>query len=283
MRTFDFRHAVSVDDAIRSAAETGGAYLAGGTNLVDLMKNGVLQPPALVDIRRLGLTEVASTEAGGVRIGAGGVSNSALANHPLVRSRYPVLSQAILSGGATTQLRNMATVGGNLLQRTRCPYFMQTEFDRCNKRVPDSGCAALDGFNREHALFGTSSHCVATNPPSDMAVALTILDAVVHVQGPGGSRSIPIAEFFTVPGDTPPQRENCLQPAELITAIELPPSPYAAHSWYLKLRDRHSYAFALVSAAVGIEVSGGGVIVSGGSRPRRRCPMRGVYPRPRRC
>ncbi|MCV7217983.1 xanthine dehydrogenase family protein subunit M [Mycobacterium crocinum] len=258
MRTFDFRHAVSVDDAIRSAAETGGAYLAGGTNLVDLMKNGVLQPPALVDIRRLGLTEVASTEAGGVRIGAG-VSNSALANHPLVRSRYPVLSQAILSG-ATTQLRNMATVGGNLLQRTRCPYFMQTEFDRCNKRVPDSGCAALDGFNREHALFGTSSHCVATNP-SDMAVALTILDAVVHVQGPGGSRSIPIAEFFTVPGDTP-QRENCLQPAELITAIELPPSPYAAHSWYLKLRDRHSYAFALVSAAVGIEVSGG-VIVSG--------------------
>ena len=260
MRTFDFRHAVSVDDAIRSAAETGGAYLAGGTNLVDLMKNGVLQPPALVDIRRLGLSDVAGTEAGGVRIGAG-VTNSALANHPLVRSQYPVLSQAILSG-ATTQLRNMATVGGNLLQRTRCPYFMQTEFDRCNKRVPNSGCAALDGFNREHALFGASPHCVATNP-SDMAVALAILDAVVHVHGPEGSRSIPIAEFFTVPGHIP-QRENRLQPAELITAVELPPSTYAAHSWYLKLRDRHSYAFALVSVAVALELDGDGRVERAG-------------------
>lgn len=256
MRTFDFRHAVSVDDAIRSVAETGGMYLAGGTNLVDLMKNSVLQASALVDIRRLRLTEVTNTEAGGVRIGSG-VTNSALANHPLIRSQYPVLSQAILSG-ATTQLRNMATVGGNLLQRTRCPYFMQPEFDRCNKRVPGSGCAALDGFNREHALFGVSDRCVATNP-SDMAVALAILDAVVHVQGPHGARSIPIAEFFTLPGDTP-ERENCLQPAELIIAVELPASPYAAHSWYLKLRDRHSYAFALVSAAVGVEVADGTVV-----------------------
>ncbi|BBY67293.1 FAD binding domain-containing protein [Mycolicibacterium helvum] len=250
MKTFAFQHAGSVDDAIRSVADTGGAYLAGGTNLVDLMKNGVAQPPALVDIGRLGLTAVTTTASGGVHIGAG-VTNSALANHPLIRAQYPVLSQAILSG-ATTQLRNMATVGGNLMQRTRCPYFMQTEFDHCNKRVPGSGCAARDGFNREHALFGASEHCVATNP-SDMAVALTILDAVVHLQGPDGPRSIPIAEFFALPGDTP-HLENCLKPAELIIAVELPQSPFAAHSWYLKLRDRHSYAFALVSAAVGIEV-----------------------------
>ncbi|GAY19429.1 xanthine dehydrogenase family protein subunit M [Mycobacterium sp. shizuoka-1] len=253
MRTFGFRRAGSVDDAIRSAQDTDGTYLAGGTNLVDLMKNGVLQPSTLVDIRRLGLTSVTATDTGGVRIGAG-VTNSAVANHPLIRTQYPVLSQAILSG-ATTQLRNMATVGGNLLQRTRCPYFMQTEFDRCNKRVAGSGCAALDGFHREHALFGASEHCVAVNP-SDMAVALSILDAVVHVQGPDGARSIPIAEFYTLPGDTP-QRENRLRPAELVLAVELPPSPYAAHSWYLKLRDRHSYAFALVSVAVGVELIDG--------------------------
>ncbi|WP_199190026.1 xanthine dehydrogenase family protein subunit M [Mycobacterium sp. ENV421] len=268
MKTFDFRHAVSVDDAIRSVVETGGAYLAGGTNLVDLMKNGVLQPSALVDVRRLGLTSVVSTDAGGVRIGSG-VTNSALANHPLIRRQYPVLSHAILSG-ATTQLRNMATVGGNLLQRTRCPYFMQTEFDRCNKRVAGSGCSALEGFNREHALFGGSEQCVATNP-SDMAVALAILDAVVHVQGPDGARSIPIADFFTLPEDTP-DRENCLRTAELITALELPPSAFAAHSWYLKLRDRHSYAFALVSAAVGVELVDGVIasaaIALGGVAPR---------------
>lgn len=253
MRTFDFRHATSVDDAIRTVTDTGGEYLAGGTNLVDLMKGGVLAPPALVDVRRLGLAGVTATDVGGVRIGSG-VTNSALANHPLIRSQYPVLSQAILSG-ATTQLRNMATVGGNLLQRTRCPYFMQTEFGRCNKRVPGSGCAARKGFNREHALFGASDACVAINP-SDMAVALAVLDAVVHVQGPGGARAIPFAEFFTLPGDSP-QLENGLLPAELIVAIELPPSPYAACSWYLKLRDRHSYAFALVSVAVGVELTDG--------------------------
>lgn len=269
MKTFDFRRAVSVDDAIRSVVETGGTYLAGGTNLVDLMKNGVLQPPALVDVRRLGLTSVVSTDTSGVRIGAG-VTNSVLANHPLIRRQYPVLSHAILSG-ATTQLRNMATVGGNLLQRTRCPYFMQTEFDRCNKRVAGSGCAALDGFNREHVVFGGSEQCVATNP-SDMAVALAILDAVVHVQGPDGTRTIPIADFFTLPGDSP-DRENCLQTAELITAVELPPSAFAAHSCYLKLRDRHSYAFALVSAAVGVELADG-VIVSAA------IALGGVAPRP---
>lgn len=271
MKTFDFQRATSVDDAIRAAVETGGAYLAGGTNLVDLMKNGVVQPAALVDIRQLGLTSVTATPVGGVRIGSG-VTNSALANHPLIRSQYPVLSQAILSG-ATTQLRNMATVGGNLLQRTRCPYFMQTEFDRCNKRRPGSGCAAADGFNREHALFGASDACVATNP-SDMAVALAILDAVIHVQGPDGLRNIPIVDFYTLPGDNP-HLETLLRPAELIVAVELPPSPFAAHSWYLKLRDRHSYAFALVSAAVGLTltdgvVSSAAVALGGvGSRPWR--------------
>ncbi|TGD88511.1 xanthine dehydrogenase family protein subunit M [Mycolicibacterium sp. CH28] len=256
MKTFAFQHAGSVDDAIRSIVDTGGAYLAGGTNLVDLMKNGVAQPPALVDVGRLGLTSVTTTASGGVHVGAG-VTNSALANHPLIRTQYPVLSQAILSG-ATTQLRNMATVGGNLMQRTRCPYFMQTEFEHCNKRSPGSGCAAIEGFNREHALFGASEHCVAINP-SDMAVALAILDAVVHVQGPGGPRSIPIAEFFVLPDDTA-HIDNCLLPAELIVGVELPPSPYAANSWYLKLRDRHSYAFALVSVAVGLAVTDGAIV-----------------------
>ncbi|WP_328357146.1 xanthine dehydrogenase family protein subunit M [Mycobacterium sp. NBC_00419] len=253
MKTFSFGHAVSVDDAIRSVQDSGGTYLAGGTNLVDLMKNGVLQPPALVDIRQLGLTSVTATPSGGVRIGSG-VTNSGLANHALIRSQYPMLSHAILSG-ATTQLRNMATVGGNLVQRTRCPYFMQTEFGQCNKRLPGSGCAARDGFNREHAIFGASERCVATNP-SDMAVALAALDALVHLHGPDGSRVVQLAEFFTLPGDTP-EIENCLLPAELIVAVELPPSPYAPHSWYVKLRDRHSYAFALVSAAVGIALTDG--------------------------
>ncbi|AQT80256.1 molybdopterin dehydrogenase [Mycolicibacterium litorale] len=268
MKTFGFQRAASVGDAIRAAVDTGGDYLAGGTNLVDLMKNGVLEPAALVDIRRLGLTTVIETASGGVHIGSG-VTNSALANHPLIRSQYPVLSQAILSG-ATTQLRNMATVGGNLLQRTRCPYFMQTEFDQCNKRRPGSGCAAVGGFNREHALFGAGDACVATNP-SDMAVALAMLDAVVHVQGPDGSRSIPITDFYTLPGDTP-HIENRLRPAELIVALELPPSSCAARSWYLKLRDRHSYAFALVSVAVGLTLTDGVVssaaVALGGVAPR---------------
>ncbi|BBZ76323.1 FAD-binding molybdopterin dehydrogenase [Mycolicibacterium anyangense] len=253
MKPFAFRRAASVADAIAEVSESGGVYLAGGTNLVDLMKNDVLHPDRLIDIRRLGLTSVAATASGGVRIGSG-VTNSALANHPLIRSQYPVLSQSILSG-ATTQLRNMATVGGNLLQRTRCPYFMQPEFGQCNKRRPGSGCAALAGFHREHAIFGASQSCVAINP-SDMAVALAILDAVVHVEGPGGPRAIPFAEFYTLPGDTP-DLENCLLPAELILSVELPASPYADRSWYLKLRDRHSYAFALVSAAVGIDLADG--------------------------
>ncbi|CAN5698924.1 xanthine dehydrogenase family protein subunit M [soil metagenome] len=264
MKTFDFEHASTIDGAIASVVATGGKYYAGGTNLLDLMKGGVEAPPALVDLRRLGLTNITTTATGGVLIESG-VSNSAIANHPLIRTQYPVLSQAILSG-ATTQLRNMATAGGNLLQRTRCPYFMETAFTQCNKRVPGSGCGARDSFNREHAVFGASESCVAIHP-SDMAVALAMLDADVHLHGPDGARSVPIAEFFRLPGDEP-QRDNTLRPAELIVGIELPPSPYAENSWYLKVRDRHSYAFALVSVAAGVRLDGdtirGAAIALGG-------------------
>jgi xanthine dehydrogenase YagS FAD-binding subunit len=253
VKTFEFEHAASIEGAIGRVASTGGKYYAGGTNLLDLMKGGVEAPPALVDLRRLGLTNVSATETGGVLIESG-VTNSAIANHPLIRTQYPVLSQAILSG-ATTQLRNMATAGGNLLQRTRCPYFMETAFAQCNKRVPGSGCAARDSFNREHAIFGASDACVAIHP-SDMAVALAILDATVHVHGPDGARVVPVADFFRLPGDQP-ERDNTLRPSELIVGIELPPSPYAEHSWYLKVRDRHSYAFALVSVAAGLRIVDG--------------------------
>jgi len=253
MRGFRFKHASSDEDAIESVRATGGKYLAGGTNLVDLMKNNVEAPPALIDLRKLDLKSIHPTERGGVMIQSG-VSNSALANHPLIRTRYPLVSQAILSG-ATTQLRNMATAGGNLLQRTRCPYFMEPSFTACNKRSPGSGCAARTGFNREHALFGASAQCVAKHP-SDMAVALAALDAVVHVRGPEGKRVLALQDFFRLPGETP-QLDHELRPGELILGIELPPSPFASHSWYLKVRDRHSYAFALVSVAVGLELEDG--------------------------
>jgi xanthine dehydrogenase YagS FAD-binding subunit len=253
MKTFDFRHATSVESAIHDVIDTGGKYLGGGTNLIDLMKGGVEQPPALIDIGRLGLTNISTTPGGGVLIQAG-VTNSAIANHPLIRTRYPVLSHAILSG-ATTQLRNMATAGGNLLQRTRCPYFMDTAFTSCNKRAPGSGCSAHDGFNREHAILGASDSCVAINP-SDMAVALAALDATVHVQGPDAARTIAINEFFRLPADTP-EIDNTMMPAEMIVGIELPPSRFAEHSWYLKVRDRHSYAFALVSVAAGLHLDDG--------------------------
>ncbi len=252
MKTFRYQRAVTVENAIELVAG-GGRYYAGGTNLLDLMKSGVENPDALVDVGDLDLGSVVQASAGGLLIGSR-VTNSAAANHPLVRARYPVVSQAILSG-ATTQIRNMATVGGNLMQRTRCPYFMDPAFDQCNKRTPNSGCAARDGFNREHALFGASPDCVAVHP-SDMAVALAALDAVVHVTGPQGSRVIPMDEFFALPGRNP-ERDNTVRPAELITAVELPASPYAAHSWYEKVRDRHSYAFALVSVAVGLELVDG--------------------------
>lgn len=253
MKTFAFRHATTIEDAVTACATPGTKILAGGTNLLDLMKGGVEEPAALVDLRKLGLTAITPTAAGGVYIEAG-VTNSALANHPLIRTQYPVVSHAVLSG-ATTQLRNMATVGGNLLQRTRCPYFMQTAFESCNKRTPGSGCAARTGFHREHAVFGASDHCVATHP-SDMAVALAILDAVVHVHGPDGRRTIAVGDFFALPGATP-HLDNTLTHGDLVVGVELPPSEFADHSWYLKVRDRHSYAFALVSVAAGLTIDDG--------------------------
>lgn len=249
MKAFDFRHAESIDDAI-DAASRGAKYLGGGTNLVDLMKTGAEQPSALIDLRRLAMTSITNTDSGGVFIEAG-ATNTALANHRLIRSHYPVVAHAILSG-ATTQLRNMATAGGNLLQRTRCPYFMQPAFSECNKREPGSGCAAIHGFHREHAIFGASDRCVAIHP-SDMAVALAMLDAVVHVQNSTGRRSVPIDRFFALPGQTP-EIDNTLQPHDLIVGIELPPSHFQDHSWYVKVRDRHSYAFALMSVAVGLHI-----------------------------
>lgn len=248
--TFEFRHAVSVPDAIE-AATAGARYFAGGTNLLDLMKTGAESPAALIDIGRIGLDAIELTADGGVLIGAG-ATNSAVANHRLIRTRYPVLAQAILSG-ATTQIRNMATAGGNLMQRTRCPFFMDPSFDRCNKREPGSGCAALDGFNREHAVFGADEQCVAVHP-SDMAVALSVLDAVVHLRGPAGARTLAIDEFYS---GARPDRDTTVAPEELIVAIELPPTSFAEHSWYLKVRDRHSYAFALVSVAAGIALTDG--------------------------
>ena len=252
MRVFDHRRADSVDDAIGMASVPGARYFAGGTNLLDLMKSGVENPTLLVDVNRLGLDAVVRTATGSISIGSG-ATNSAVANHPLIRANYPVLSQAILSG-ATTQIRNMATVGGNLMQRTRCPYFTDPQFERCNKRVPGSGCAARDGFNREHAVFGTDRPCVAVHP-SDMAVALAALDAVVHVRGPQGPRRATIAEFYSPPAARP-ERDNCMAATDFITAVELPPTTASSHAWYLKVRDRHSYAFALVSVAAVLRFDG---------------------------
>jgi xanthine dehydrogenase YagS FAD-binding subunit len=227
-------------------------FVAGGTNLVDLMKEGVATPARLVDINRLPLDRI---EAGpyGLRLGAL-ARNSDTANHPSVRTRLPLLSQAILAG-ASGQLRNAATNGGNLRQRTRCPYFYDVN-QRCNKRTPGSGCAALEGFNRTHAILGASRHCVATYP-GDMAQALHALDAVVQIQGPAGRRSIPIVDFHRLPEDHP-QRDANIDAGELITAIDVPPDAgrFAARSVYLKLRDRASYAFALVSVAAALDVDG---------------------------
>lgn len=257
MKPFTFERASTVAGAVNAAATSGGSFYAGGTNLLDLMKRGVTTPDVLIDVAHLGLDEVTTTPAGGVLLGAG-VTNSAAANHPLIRSQYPVVSHAILSG-ATTQLRNMATVGGNLLQRPRCPYFMDPAFPSCAKRDPDSGCGARSGVHREHAIFDTGAQCVAVHP-SDLAVALAILDATVHVHGPAGRRTVPVSEFFDA---ADPRRETTLGRAELIVAVELPPSDWATNSWYLKVRDRHSYAFALVSVAVGLELTDG-VIRSAG-------------------
>lgn len=264
MNEFVFERALDIQGAIGTLQDPGTVLIGGGTNLLDLMKGGVTRPRRVVDINSLPLAGVSENANGGVSIGAL-TRNSDLANHPLIRTRYPLLSQALLAG-ASGQLRNMATVGGNLLQRTRCYYFYDTAFGQCNKRNPGSGCAAREGFNRIHAIFGASDACVAVNP-SDMNVALLALDATVRVVGPRGERMIPMADFHRLPGDRPEQDTN-LQRDELITAVELPVSTFSDHSHYLKVRDRASYAFALVSVGVGLSMDGGTVrnarIVMGG-------------------
>ena len=255
MHPFSFTAAESADAALRLAADDPRArYLAGGTTLVDLMKLDVEQPTRLIDITALPLGQVTTLTNGALRVGAM-VRNSDLAHNEDVRRRYPMLSQALLAG-ASGQLRNMATTGGNLLQRTRCPYFRDTAM-ACNKREPGTGCSALHGENRGHAVLGTSDACIATHP-SDMAVALVALDAVVRTTGPRGERAIPIGELHRMPGDHP-EVETTLAPGELITAVEIPALPFAARSLYLKVRDRASYAFALASAAVAIDVESGTV------------------------
>jgi xanthine dehydrogenase YagS FAD-binding subunit len=255
VRPFEYERADDAGAAVAAVAQRpDAAFLAGGTNLVDHMKLGVASPELLVDVSRLALDQVEELPGGGLRVGAN-VRNSELAAHPLVRARYPMLSHALLAG-ASGQLRNLATTGGNLLQRTRCVYF-QDVTTPCNKREPGSGCSALEGYTRYHAVLGASEHCVATHP-SDMAVALAALDAVVRVQGPDGEREIPIAELHRLPGDEP-ERDTTLAHGELITAVDLPELPVAARSTYRKVRDRASYAFALVSVAAALAVEDGSV------------------------
>jgi xanthine dehydrogenase YagS FAD-binding subunit len=252
---FEYSRAGNVADAVRQmAASPGAKFVAGGTNLVDLMKMDVEKPAKLIDVTRLPLDKVEETAGGGLRIGAL-VRNTDLAYHPQVERRYPMLSSALLAG-ASQQLRNMASVGGNLLQRTRCAYFYDTATP-CNKREPGSGCSAIGGVNRMNAILGTSEACIAVHP-SDMCVALTVLEAKVRVTGPRGEREIPFADFHRLPGDTP-QRDTNLNADELITAIELPAKGFSANYTYLKIRDRLSYAFALVSVAVGLELDGGNI------------------------
>jgi xanthine dehydrogenase YagS FAD-binding subunit len=252
MINFQYARASDVADAVRMiAADPAAKFIAGGTNLIDLMKEDVERPTRLIDISRLPLKTVEETADGGLRIGAL-VPNSDLAYHPLVAQRYPLLASAILAG-ASQQLRNMASTGGNLLQRTRCYYFYDTATP-CNKREPGSGCSARNGLNRMHAILGTSESCIATHP-SDMCVALAALDAKVHVAGRSGERAMAFADFHRLPGATP-QRDTNLRPDEIVTAVELPSQGFAANCTYLKIRDRLSYAFALVSVAAALELDG---------------------------
>lgn len=254
MNPFAYQRVEQEDAAVEAVAHRVDArFLAGGTNLIDLMKNGIEQPTRLIDINRLSsLAEIRPLPDGGLRLGAL-ARNSDTANHPLVRKNFPLLAQALLAG-ASPQLRNLATNGGNLLQRTRCYYFMDVAFSQCNKRIPGSGCGAWEGLNRIHAILGASDQCIATNP-SDMSVALAALEAQIRVRGAKGGRTIPIAEFHRLPG-TNPQLDTNLKPGELILSIDLPKSIYASHSHYLKVRDRASYAFALVSVAAALELDG---------------------------
>jgi xanthine dehydrogenase YagS FAD-binding subunit len=247
MTPVSYTRAANVAEAIRLGATEGHRLLGGGTNLVDLMRKGVEQPAVLVDVS--GLSAAIEEVADGSLVIGAAVRNSTLAAHPLVRTRYPMLARATLAG-ASAQIRNMATVGGNLLQRTRCLYFADVAGSRCNKRVPGSGCDARGGFTRYHAILGASPACIATHP-SDMAVALAALDARVHLASAAGVRTVSLLDFHQLPGDRP-DVETVLAPGEMIVAIELPPSDVAARSTYRKVRDRASYAFALISVAAGI-------------------------------
>jgi xanthine dehydrogenase YagS FAD-binding subunit len=259
MKTFNYERATSPETAIHAGGARGAKFLAGGTNLVDLMKYEVESPTTLVDIGHLELAQITANPDGGVTVGAL-VRNSDLADHALIKTRYPLLSQALLSG-ASPQLRNMATTGGNLLQRTRCYYFTDVSFPACNKRMPGSGCAAVQGYNRIHAILGQTDRgpdsgetCIATHP-SDMCVAMAALGATVEVKGAKGERKIPFAEFHKLPGKSP-SVETALRTDELITAVTLPPAKFSKNAYYLKARDRNSYAFALISVAAGLEMDG---------------------------
>lgn len=266
MKPFAYKRTTSGADASALAVLEGHRLLGGGTNLVDLMRKGVEHPTTLVDVTALS-SDISETEGGGLLIGAA-VRNSAVAAHPLVRAHYPMLSRAILAG-ASAQIRNMATVAGNLMQRTRCAYF-NDPVSSCNKRQPGSGCDALEGFNRYHAILGGSPDCIAAHP-SDMAVALMALDARVHLSGTSGTRIVPLADFYLLPGERP-DLETVLEAGEIITAVEIPPSRIAERSTYRKVRDRASYAFALVSVAAGISIRDGKIedisLAFGGIAPK---------------
>ncbi len=270
MHPFAYRRAADVPQAIALLdAEPAAAFIAGGTELVNWLKEGIAQPPALIDIN--GLRSLATIEAGpgGLRIGAL-ARMSEVAAHPVVRSAYPAVAEALVRS-ASQQLRNMASMGGNLLQRTRCPYFRADVPVPCNKRTPGSGCSALHGHDRHAAIFGWSESCIATHP-SDVAVAFAALDAVVHVRGAEGERKIGFEEFYRLPGDRP-QDDTTLRRGELITAIEVPAAPFAARSCYLKVRERTSYEFALVSAAVALDLDGTSIRTA-------RIALGGVAPKP---
>jgi xanthine dehydrogenase YagS FAD-binding subunit len=274
MRAFKYTKTKDVSFALKTIqGNTNARFLAGGTNILDLMKEDVEHPDELVDISRLDLTAVTLISSGmlkgGISIGASG-KNTETANHPLIRLHHPLLTQAILAG-ASAQIRNMASNGGNILQRTRCPYFYEVSMP-CNKRSPGTGCGAMEGINRMHAVFGWSEHCIAVNP-SDMAVALAALEATIIVSNPAGKQQrIPIADFHRLPGDAP-ERDNNLQHGDLITSIEIPKNNFTTHSYYLKVRDRASYAFALVSVAAALEIAGNKIV-------KARIAMGGVAHKP---
>ncbi|MGZ4305240.1 MAG: FAD binding domain-containing protein [Solirubrobacteraceae bacterium] len=263
-----YTRATDAADAIRRGEGGNAKYLGGGTNLVDLMREIVEVPSALVDVTGLS-AEIEQTDSGGLLIGAA-ARNTAVAEHPVVRARYPMLTRAIVAG-ASAQIRNMATIGGNLLQRTRCTYFYDTDGSRCNKRSPGEGCDAIEGFNRIHAILGASPACVATHP-SDMCVALAALDAIVHLRSASGERTVALCDLHRLP-ENRPDVETVLEPGELITAVELPSSEIAAYSTYRKVRDRSSYAFALVSVAAALELDGDAVADA-------RVALGGVAPKP---